>query len=194
MPRSDKAPYPSPAQRTKVAERRRKAVDMRIAGKPWQEIADALGYDSRSSASKDVQRAMQQAIVELQPPLEELRQLELERLDAELDRLNDLYAQVEAILRREHVTIQHGHVVLLNEQPILDFAPVLAAADRLLRIEDARRKNGERRAKLLGLDQAQRVEVLTIDAIDQQLRQLNAELAALDSEDRAAAGAEATSD
>jgi hypothetical protein len=194
MPRAGHLPRPSPAERTKTAERRRKAVDMRISGKPWQEIADTLGYDSRASAAKDVQRAMQQAIAELQPPLEELRQLELERLDAELDRLNDLYEIVKGILEREHVTIQHGHVVLLNEQPILDFAPILAAADRLLRIEEARRRNGERRAKLTGIESAQRVEVLTIDAIDQQLRQLNAELAALDSEDREAAGAETTSD
>jgi len=82
MARAGHLPQPSPAVRTRTAERRRAAVTLRIEGKPWQEIADTLGYDSRSSASKDVTRAMQQAIANLALPLEEYRQLELDRLDA----------------------------------------------------------------------------------------------------------------
>jgi hypothetical protein len=65
-----------------VVERRRAAVRLRIEGKSWQEIADLLGYDSKGGACKDVSRALQAAITDLALPLEEYRQLELDRLDA----------------------------------------------------------------------------------------------------------------
>ncbi|WP_093803877.1 hypothetical protein [Streptomyces sp. Wb2n-11] len=40
-----------------------------------------------------------------------------------------------------------------------DDAPVLQAIDRLVKIDDARRRNGERRAKLNGLDMPVKTEV-----------------------------------
>ncbi|NUQ98584.1 MAG: hypothetical protein HOY79_19195 [Streptomyces sp.] len=65
-----------------MVERRRAAVKLRIEGKSWQEIADLLGYDSKGGACKDVSRALQKAVTDLALPLEEYRQLELDRLDA----------------------------------------------------------------------------------------------------------------
>ncbi len=54
-------------------------------------------------------------------------------------------------------------------EPLRDRAPVLAAIDRLLKIE-------ERRAKLLGLDAPVRAELITIDAIEAEVARLAAEL------------------
>jgi hypothetical protein len=164
------------AHQIPVVERRRAAVELRRDGKSWQEIADLLGYDSKGGACKDVSRALQAAVADLALPLEEYRQLELDRLDAELERLGQMYATIEAILERQHVTIQNGRIVLLNDSPVPDFGPVLAAADRLLKIEDSRRRNGERRAKLLGLDAPTRTEgVLTLDVIEASIAQLTAQ-------------------
>jgi hypothetical protein len=70
------------AQQAKTADRRRQAVELRVEGKSWQEIADRLGYDSRGSAATAVRRALEQAVAELNVPLEAHRQLELDRLDA----------------------------------------------------------------------------------------------------------------
>ncbi|WBP89526.1 hypothetical protein [Kitasatospora cathayae] len=70
------------AHQVPVVERRRAAVKLRIEGKSWQEIADLLGYDSKGGACKDVSRALQKAVTDLALPLEEYRQLELDRLDA----------------------------------------------------------------------------------------------------------------
>ncbi|MBV6697450.1 hypothetical protein KV557_09970 [Kitasatospora aureofaciens] len=75
------------AHQVQLAERRRDAVRLRIAGKTWQEIADLLGYDSKGGACKDVSRALQKAVTDLALPLEEYRQLELDRLDAMQDAL-----------------------------------------------------------------------------------------------------------
>jgi hypothetical protein len=70
------------AQQTVTAERRRAAVQLRISGKSWQEIADLLGYSSKGAACTDVRRALESAVKKLSIPLEAHRQLELDRLDA----------------------------------------------------------------------------------------------------------------
>lgn len=72
----------SKAKQTQVAGRRRAAVQLRIAGKSWAAIAQALGYDSKASAYTDVRRALEKAVTKLAIPLEAHRQLELDRLDA----------------------------------------------------------------------------------------------------------------
>jgi cell division septal protein FtsQ len=69
---------------------------------------------------------------------DELRALELARLDR-------LEIAANEVLEREHVTVSNGRIVVLGESPLPDDAPVLAAIDRLLKIQ-------ERRARLLGLD------------------------------------------
>jgi hypothetical protein len=62
----------------KAALRRREALELRKAGKNYEEISDALGYGSSSNARKAVLAAIR-AIVE--EPAEEVRKLELTRLD-----------------------------------------------------------------------------------------------------------------
>jgi hypothetical protein len=75
------------AHQVPIIERRRQAVELRIAGKSWQEIADLLGYDSKGTACGDVRRALQKAVEKLAVPMEEYRQLELDRLDKMQDAL-----------------------------------------------------------------------------------------------------------
>ena len=172
---------PKRPEQVLIADRRAQMVDMRRDGKSFQEIADALGYASRHAASKDFSRTLERSIAKQHSSMEVLREMELLRLDGELERLTRLYAKVEKILDKFHVTVQFGKVITVDDEPLEDDGPALAAVDRLVRIEDARRRNGERRAKLMGLDAAQRVEV-TIDDLDAEAARLNALLAASDSE------------
>lgn len=185
---------PHVAQRAATAERRGKAVKMRLAGYSWQDISDALDYKGKGNAYNDVRRALEKAVTELAIPVEALREIELQRLDAELERLNALYARLEKLLDKQHVAISNGRVVTLHDEPIEDDGPILHVVDRLLRIDESRRRVGERRAKLLGLDAPQRMEVLTIDDIDAQIRELNRQLGAADSEVAATAGTETADD
>lgn len=178
----------SRAKQASVAERRSKLIKMRLAGKSFDECAAGLGYSSKSAATKDFSRALEGTMAEQSASREVYREVELLRLDEELDRLNTLYERTEVLLDRENVAISAGRVVLLDSQPVPDDGPYLQIIDRLLRIEEARRRNGERRAKLMGLEAAQRVEVLTIDDIDANIRRLNEQLAALDGEADEAAG------
>jgi hypothetical protein len=65
--------------RIAVAERERDALELRKAGRSFDEIAGALGYAERGGASKAVSRALAATI---QEPADELRRLEAARLDA----------------------------------------------------------------------------------------------------------------
>jgi hypothetical protein len=111
----------SRAKRADTAQRRKQAIDMRMAGASYQQIADRLGYTTRGAACQDV-------------------------------------------------TVSHGRVIKDDfDEPILDDGPTLSAIDRILKIQ-------ERRAKFLGLDAPQRHEVVSVDAIDAAIADLNAQL------------------
>lgn len=130
----------SRAQRAATADRRAKAVQLRLAGLDFQAIADRLGYADRAAAHKDITRALEANVAEMNRNVEVHRQEELDRL----------------------FRLQLG------------VWPAAAAGDpkavqTVLNIID-------RRCKLLGLDAPQRVEVVTLDAIDNEIRRLNAEL------------------
>jgi hypothetical protein len=60
-------------------EQDRKALDLRKAGMPPEQIAEMLGYSDALSAALAVRRALDEAPAE---PLEETVRLEIERLDA----------------------------------------------------------------------------------------------------------------
>jgi hypothetical protein len=168
---------PSKAARVNVADRRTRLVEARLQGRRFEDIWRELGYSSRGHATKDFQRTLEKHIAEQSASTEVYREAELMRLDDELARLTALYAKVE----RLSVGCDDGTKFLLF-------------ADRLLRIEDNRRRVAERRAKLQGLDAPLRAEVRTINAIDEEIADLTKQLAALDSEDREIADPEEVED
>jgi predicted transcriptional regulator len=145
-----------------TAERDAEATKLRARGLSFRAIAAELGM-SPSSAHEAVQRCLAEAPAEAAG---ELRPLELERLD-------EMWRAVSAVMKRDHVTVSQGRIVrarvldengdpiivttdkdgkpIFREEEILDDGPVLAAVGRLLDIQ-------KRRAALLGLDAPQKVE------------------------------------
>ncbi len=154
----------SRAKRVDTAQRRKAAVDMRMAGSTFQQIADALGYKSRGAACQDITRALETAVVEQARSVEAYREEELERLDL-------LLGEAWSVLKRQHITVSHGRTIYDDRtgEPLIDDGPTLSAIDRILKIQ-------ERRAKFLGLDAPQRHEVVSIDAVDAEIARLSAEL------------------
>jgi hypothetical protein len=132
----------SKAQRAATAKRRADAIKLRMAGLDYETIAERLGYSSRQAAQKDMQRALTAYVQEASTAVEELRHVELMRID-----------RLQAA------------------------AWPAAMKGELLAIETCRRLIVERR-KLLGLDRPPRIEVITLDAVDEEIRRLEAELAA----------------
>jgi hypothetical protein len=112
------------------AERDAEACRMHARGAPFQRIADELGYGHRSNARRAVLTHLEGII---QPAAAVARAAALERLGVVRER-------VWEVMNREHITVSHGKVIMIEgpdgrEQPLVDDAPILAAADRLVKIE-----------------------------------------------------------
>jgi hypothetical protein len=136
----------------RTAIRDGQAAALRARGLTYAAIGERLGY-SAQSAHEAVQRALRDSVKD---GGEAVRELELERLDY-------LYRRALDIAEKEHVAISNGRVVgrrtgEVDEdgepiwEDVLDDGPELAAIKTLLQIQ-------ERRAKLLGLDSATKVDV-----------------------------------
>lgn len=145
-----------------TAERDAEAARLRTRGSTYPEIARALDYADDSGAYRAVQRAIAATITE---PSNEVRAVELERLDF-------MWKAALAVLEAKHFAISTKGVVYLGDQPLTDDGPVLAAIDRMLKIQD-------RRAKLLGLDAPAKHEVRTVDDVDDAIRRLVDQMAAV---------------
>jgi len=64
-------------KRLNAAEKQRRAVELRMAGRTWKEIGDTLGYADHSGAIRAVQDSLKKT---LGVPSAEFRELTLERL------------------------------------------------------------------------------------------------------------------
>lgn len=128
----------------KGVERDREACRLRARRKTYQQISDQLGYGGAQNAQRAVKRTLA-AIPK--DAAEELIQLELDQLDM-------MTAAVLEVLEANHYVVSQGRLIYLHEDapPLTDDSPVLAAVDRLLKIQ-------ERRARLLGLDRPTKATV-----------------------------------
>lgn len=65
-------------RRVEAVDRQQQALELRKGGKTFEYIAEKLGYASKAGAHKAVLSALQKT---LQEPADDLRKLEIERLD-----------------------------------------------------------------------------------------------------------------
>lgn len=70
---------PASPRRINVAEKQRQALELRKAGASYAMIAERLGYENKGSAYRAVMTALDRTLRE---PADELRELEVARLDA----------------------------------------------------------------------------------------------------------------
>ena len=136
------------------------AAEMRSRRMTYPQIAAEQGC-SRSTAYQRVQRALAAVPYEA---VAELRRVELESLD-------ELEQRAREVLLARHVKVDHGRVIEVDGERLIDDAPVLAAIAQILRIKDMR-------AKLTGsyAPTKSAVTVITEDAVDAEIRRLTEEL------------------
>lgn len=159
-------PNRQPSNRAHVAKRRSKAIELKNRGLSWQQVADQMvgdypeyldaeGVASAAFACVDVSRALKQANKELAMGLEEYREAARMRLDG-------LRRQVFAVLARPHYVLYQGEIVNGPDgQPLKDDGAVLAAIDRLMRIE-------ERQAKIDGTDASEKLTIALDRRVDEE--------------------------
>ncbi len=138
------------AEHASVAQRRQRAIELRNRGLTWYQVAQEMDYLDRQGnpspalACGDVGRALKAANKEIQFGLEEYRESARSRLDG-------IRRQVHAVMARPHYLYANGKQVLDAEgNPVRDDAPILAAVDRLIRLE-------ERQARLEGTDASEKL-------------------------------------
>lgn len=100
-------------QQVEAVMRQKQALDLRIAGLPYQDIADRLGYAARGAAHKAVMSALTHT---LQEPADNLRQIEVARLDKMLLALwpKVLKADVAAIDRALRIAERRARLLGLD--------------------------------------------------------------------------------
>lgn len=149
-------------RRTEATQLREvEALRLRATGETLERIAVAVGWKSKSSAKRAIDRILADVKFDA---VDSYRQLELARLEGAA-------AKMTAILTTNHPFVRDGVVV----KGVHDVGPNIAAARELRQIS-------ARISALLGLDAPSRriVEVITEDVIDAEMRKLEAEMAALD--------------
>lgn len=162
MPRGE-PPSHQPSHRAMVAQRRAKAIELKNRGLSWQQVAEQMapdyndtdGQPSAAFACVDVSRALKQANKELAMGLEEYREAARMRLDG-------LRRQVFAVLARPHYVMYQGQFVIDEDgNKVRDDGPVLAAVDRLMKIE-------ERQARIDGTDASEKLTVALDRRVDEE--------------------------
>lgn len=153
-------------QQALTAERRSRAIALRVAHVPLAAIASQLGYASVAAVSVDLKRALERRRDDLSEQASLLAAMEDEKLDA-------LEQGMWRVFRRRHILVSQGRVMKdENGEPFLDDDPAVRAAAILLRAF-------ERRSKLHGLDAPSRVnaKVEVHDELDADIERLAAQLA-----------------
>lgn len=126
-----------------TAARDARAAQLRAEGHTLQQIADELGYSSRSAARTAARRALREIV---QGPAQQLLALHMERLES-------LYEAALDIMEQDYLTVSHGKVVKDDDgNPLLDPGPKLAA------LREAR-ATSESFRKLVGLDSEKKINV-----------------------------------
>lgn len=158
------------AKQAEVAERRQRVVSMKARGARYADIARELGI-SEGTARKDASLSYSLRAAELRDTIDEVVAEQLE----ELDSLRAL-AWREALTKHPQVIAQNGKIATYPDGTIIyDTGPNSRARRDLLAIQ-------ERRAKLLGLDAALKIDVkaqvVTMEAFDLAIADLNAQIVA----------------
>lgn len=133
---------------------RAEAARLRAKGWTYARIADHLGYADKGSACGAVKQVLAETA---QDAGDEFRAVKREQLRM-------LTEATWEILEREHIVVSNGRVVSLNDEPLKDPGPALAAVGLLLRINESERK-------LEGADEPARVSV--------EAQQIGAEIASI---------------
>lgn len=148
-------PYGKPVADMDMVERDQKIVALKRQGRSFQQIADELGI-SKSGAILGFQRVKKRVEAATDEDYIKYR-------DEQLERVATLREVVADVIGARHVTISNGHVIheIIGRNDdgtpkygdaYDDHGPVLAAIDRMVKLDD-------QEAKLIGLYPKQAVSI-----------------------------------
>ncbi len=197
---------PAPYRKNNRAERAELAeiiFDLKLRGLSFRAIEAVTLDPDGPTGGKRVAEATardlvrQEAARRVDPKVDAWRAIVVERLESAHARLDRMEAAALKVLERHHVTVNNGRVIMLNDEPLLDDGPVLAAVDRLVKIEDARERNTAALRRVFGIDAPAKVDATVHEVTQQDLelqemvREAKAHVAAQEQAIREGTGGEA---
>jgi hypothetical protein len=167
---------PAPYRKANTAERTQRAVivfDLKLQGHSFQRI-EAITQDpngptggTRIAAGTARDLLREEAARRVDPKIDAWRAIVVERLEASHERLDRMEQAARKVLERHHITVNNGRIIEHDGEPLLDDGPVLAAIDRLIKIEDARERNAAALRRVFGIDMPVKVDA-TVHEVTQQ--------------------------
>lgn len=164
--------------------KRRRADRAHFAGIVFDLSLDGLSTRKIEAATKDPEgptggmripattvkeMIREEAARRIDPKVDEWRAVQVARIEAARERLDGLEEAAIKVLEREHITVNNGRIIVLNDEPLPDDGPVLAAIDRLVKIEDARLRNADALCRILGLNAPTRIEAQVTETTQQDI-------------------------
>lgn len=157
-----------PERIRKGAGVRAEAARLKALGMPLEDIAERFGWFTDEGVP-DTARAATAIRAHLASmyrfTIDEMKVIELQSLD-------ELEYRLWKLLDGQHVVISQGRIVRdENGDPVPDARFILETADRIQKVKD-------QRAKMMGLYAPSKIEVISIDRIEQEISKLEQQLLA----------------
>ena len=129
-------------RRLQSVDRQRQALQLRAGGATYQQIADALGYRGAAGALKAVRAGL---LATLQEPADELRTLELARLDALLRAVwpKAMRGELTAVDRVLKIMERRANLLGLDAPVRVNIGALVARAVAEFGLSDAERRELE---------------------------------------------------
>lgn len=159
-------PLADPERIRRGAGVRAEAARLKALGTPLEDIAEGFGWfneDGLPDTSR-VATAIRAHLASMYRfTVDEMKVIELQSLD-------ELEYRLWKLLDGQHVVISQGRIVRdENGDPVPDSRFILETADRIQKVKD-------QRAKMMGLYAPAKIEVISIDRIEQEISKLEQQL------------------
>ncbi|MFD9464367.1 hypothetical protein [Streptomyces sp. NPDC060027] len=180
---------PAPYNRKNPAARAEQAAivfDLKLGGHSFRAIETITAEPGGPTGGERIPWTTARDLVReeagrrVDPKVDAWRALIVERLEAAHARLDTLEHAARQVLERQHITVNNGRIISLDGAPLPDDGPVLAAIDRLIKIEDARERNAAALRRVFGIDAPAKTEVQVTETTQQdiELQEMVAEMRA----------------
>jgi hypothetical protein len=159
-------PMMDPDKIRKGAGVRAEAARLKAVGVPLEDIAEHFGWSNEDGLpdTARVATAIRAHLASMYRfTTDEMKVIELQSLD-------ELEYRLWKLLDGQHVVISQGRIVRdENGDPVPDSRFILETCDRIQKVKD-------QRAKMMGLYAPSKIEVISIDRIEQEISKLEQQL------------------
>jgi hypothetical protein len=162
-------PMIDPDKIRKGAGVRAEAARLKAMGVPLEDIAEHFGWSTEDGVpdTSRVATAIRAHLASMYRfTVDEMKVIELQSLD-------ELEYRLWKLLEEDHFVISQGQVVIdkITHERVKDSRFVLETCDRIQKVKD-------QRAKMMGLYAPSKIEVISIDRIEQEISKLEQQLLA----------------